>query len=62
MDVVWFDFLALIGDAKGVINQQFFNHTQNDAFWGLITLFLTNQNAGNTIDFKMNLINSYIGF
>ena len=41
MNVVWFDFLAglcslaLIGDAKGVINQQFFNHTQNDAFLGI---------------------------
>ena len=30
---------------------------QNDAIWGLIALFLTNQNAGNTIDFKMNVIN-----
>ena len=29
---------------------------QNDAIWGLIALFLTNQNAGNTIDFKMNVI------
>ena len=32
------------------------NHTQNDAFWGLIELFLTNQIAGNTTDFKMNVI------
>ena len=34
------------------------NGTQNDAIWGLIALFLTNQIAGNTIDFKMNVINS----
>ena len=31
---------------------------QNGAIWGLIALFLTNQNAGNTIDFKMNVINN----
>ena len=36
------------------------NRTQNDAIWGLIALFLTNQIAGNTIDFKMNVINSII--
>ena len=42
------------------INEQFFNRTQNDAIWGLIALFLTNQNAGNTIDFKMNVINCII--
>ena len=42
---------------KDAINEQFFNRTQNDAIWGLIALFLTNQNAGNTIDFKMNVIN-----
>ena len=36
------------------------NHTQNDAIWGLIVLFLTNQIAENTIDFKMNVINSKI--
>ena len=36
------------------------NRTQNDAIWGLIALFLTNQIAGNTIDFKMNVINSFI--
>ena len=34
------------------------NHTQNDAIWGLIALFLTSQIAGKTIDFKMNVINS----
>ena len=34
-----------------------FNRTQNDAIWGLITLFLTNQIARNTIDFKMNVMN-----
>ena len=28
------------------------NRTQNDAIWGLIALFLTNQIAGNTNDFK----------
>ena len=33
-----------------------FNRTQNDAIWGLIALFLTNQIARNTIDFKMNVI------
>ena len=33
------------------------NRTQNDAIWGLIALFLTSQIAGNTIDFKMNVIN-----
>ena len=33
------------------------NRTQNDAIWGLIALFLTNQIAGNTTDFKMNVIN-----
>ena len=33
------------------------NRTQNDAIWGLIALFLTNQIAGNTSDFKMNVIN-----
>ena len=32
------------------------NHTQNDSIWGLIALFLTNQIAGNTFDFKMNVI------
>ena len=32
------------------------NRTQNNAIWGLIALFLTNQIAGNTIDFKMNVI------
>ena len=36
------------------------NRTQNDAIWELIALFLTNQIAGNTIDFKMNVINSVI--
>ena len=34
------------------------NRTQNDAIWELIALFLTNQIAGNTIDFKMNVINN----
>ena len=33
------------------------NRTQNDAIWGLIALFLTNQITVNTIDFKMNVIN-----
>ena len=32
------------------------NRTQNDAIWGLIALFLTNQIARNTTDFKMNVI------
>ena len=32
------------------------NRTQNDSIWELIALFLTNQIAGNTIDFKMNVI------
>ena len=32
------------------------NRTQNDAIWVLIALFLTNQIAGNTIDFKMDVI------
>ena len=36
------------------------NRTQNDAIWGLIALFLTNQIAENTIDFKMNVINIVI--
>ena len=36
------------------------NRTQNDAIWELIALFLTNQIAGNTIDFKMNVINQEI--
>ena len=36
------------------------NRTQNDAIWGLIALFLTYQIAGNTIDFKMNVINFVI--
>ena len=36
------------------------NRTQNDAIWGLIVLFLTNQIAGNTSDFKMNVINEII--
>ena len=36
------------------------NRTQNDAIWVLIALFLTNQIAGNTIDFKMNVITSII--
>ena len=49
-----------IGTEQTVYNEQFFNHTQNDAIWGLIALFLTNQNAGNTIDFKMNVINTSI--
>ena len=36
------------------------NRTQNDANWGLIALFLTNQIAGNTIDFKVNVIKQEI--
>ena len=36
------------------------NRTQNDAIWELIALFLTNQIAGNTIDFKMNVISPVI--
>ena len=36
------------------------NRTQNDAIWRLIALFLTNQIAGNTINFKMNVINHVI--
>ena len=36
------------------------NRTQNDAIWGLIALFLANQIAGNTSDFKMNVINRVI--
>ena len=36
------------------------NRTQNVAIWGLIALFLTNQMAGNTSDFKMNVIKSVI--
>ena len=38
------------------------NHTKNDAIWGLIVLFLTNQIAGNTIHFKMNVINFVINW
>ena len=41
-----------------MINEQIFNRTENGAIWGLIALFLTNQNAGITIDFKMNVINN----
>ena len=33
---------------------------QNGAIWGLIASFLANQNAQNTIDFKMNIIKIYI--
>ena len=36
------------------------NRTQNDAIWVLIALFLTNQIAGNTTDFKMDVINMII--
>ena len=36
------------------------NRTQNGAIWVLIALFLTNQIAGNTIDFKMDVINREI--
>ena len=36
------------------------NRTQNDAIWELIALFLTNQIAGNTIDFKMNVIKAVL--
>ena len=36
------------------------NRTQNDAIWGLIAPFLTNQIARNTIDFKMNVIKNDI--
>ena len=32
------------------------NCTQNNSIWGLIALFLTNQIAGNTIGFKMNVM------
>ena len=32
------------------------NRTQNDAIWVVIALFLTNQIAGNTIDFKIDVI------
>ena len=53
----WPDSAAICNwDQKNAINEQFFNRTQNDAIWGLIALFLTIQNAGNTIDFKMNVI------
>ena len=38
------------------------DRTQNDPIWGLIALFLTNQIAGNTIDFKMNVISNVILF
>ena len=38
------------------------NRTQNDAIWGLIALFLANQIAGNTIDFKMNVISNLINY
>ena len=48
------------GTKKDAINEQFFNRTQNDAIWGLIALFLANQNAGNTTDFKMNVIKGII--
>ena len=33
---------------------------QKGAIWGLIALFLTNQIAGNTSDFKMNVIKHII--
>ena len=33
---------------------------EKGAIWGLIALFLTNQIAGNTIDFKMNVIRNKI--
>ena len=36
------------------------NRTQNDAIWELIALFVTNKIAGNTIDFKMNVINQVV--
>ena len=49
-----------LGIKKDSINEQFFNCTENGAIWGLIALFLTNQNAGITIDFKMNVINILI--
>ena len=48
--VVSFDWIL----GESVIN--LCNRTQNDAIWGLIALFLTNQIAENTIDFKMNVI------
>ena len=36
------------------------NRTQNDAIWRLVAQCLTNQIAGNNIDFKMNVIKSVI--
>ena len=59
----WLDSSAICNwDQKRCeYNEQFFNRTQNDAIWGLNALFLTNQNAGNTIDFKMNVINGKTG-
>ena len=56
----WLDSAAICNWDKKMrlMIEQFFNRTQNDAIWGLIALFLTNQNAGNTIDFKMNVINN----
>ena len=45
---------------KNAINGQFCDCTQNGAMWGLIASFLTNQNAGSTIDLKMNIIECVI--
>ena len=44
----------MIGSQKRV--QLMCNPTQNYVIWEFIALFLTNQIAGNVVDFKMNVI------
>ena len=53
----FFVFLNLKADWLFQLSSFICNRTQNDAIWELIALFLTNQIAGNAIDFKMNVIN-----
>ena len=63
---VFFVFLnlKLIGCFNSVLSFNWIsgqsNRTQNYAIWGLIAPFLTNQIAGNTIEFKMNVIKEII--
>ena len=57
MRLIRFDAIDAINDAIWELNLGIKRH-QNDAIWELIALFSTNQIAGNTIDFKMNVINT----
>ena len=53
--LVWFEILNLIGCFEG--GDFSINHTLQSAINAEIALLRANQIAGNTTDFKMNIIN-----